>query len=124
MNNKKEIIDSSDSSSDISVSSISYSSVSSSDLKKIKENPKIKNLIDENKKQSNFDWKTYINNYRSPFSFCIVSERACILATPHQPAQKRGGTPPAGQCLLSNRLASALLSHSYNFNDAFLDDRY
>lgn len=65
MNNKKEIIDDSDSSStsDVSVSSISYSSASSSDLKKIKENPKIKNLIDENKKQISFDWKTYVNNY-------------------------------------------------------------
>jgi hypothetical protein len=61
MNNKKDIIDSSDSDSEIS--SISYSSVSSSDLKKMKENPKIKNLINENLKQSDFDWKTYINNY-------------------------------------------------------------
>ena len=63
MNNKKEIIDSSDSDGEISISSISYSSVSSSDLKKMKENPKIKNLINENIKQSEFDWETYINNY-------------------------------------------------------------
>lgn len=50
--------------SDSEMSSVSsYSSISSSDILKIKENPKIKTLIDENIKFEQFDWKTYISKY-------------------------------------------------------------
>jgi hypothetical protein len=53
----------SDSDSDSDISSVSYSSISSSDILKIKENSKIKLLIEENINFENFHWKTYVNNY-------------------------------------------------------------
>ena len=46
-----------------SISSLSFSSRGSKDIKKLKENPKIKELIDDNAKFNNFDWQTYRDNY-------------------------------------------------------------
>ena len=46
-----------------SMSSMSFSSICSNDIKKLKENPNVKSIINENAKFNDFDWLTYRNNY-------------------------------------------------------------